>query len=96
MKKFLKNAVLIMLVSCFILNIVNLAWQYVEHYKVVQEILEIAKQRSQESITVEESYELLASVYSAGFGNKIEIQAGIIVLSIVLGITIGIIVTFVL
>lgn len=94
MKKFLKNAVLIMLVSCFIFNIVNLLWMYVEHCKVVQEIMDIAKQRNEEIITMEEGYELLASVYSAGFGNKVAIEAGIIVISLVLGITIGMIITF--
>ena len=94
MKKFFKNAIIIMLVSCFIFNIINLVWLHIERYTILQNIVEVAEELSKQSITGQEAYQTLASFYQAGYGNKMVIQIGIIILSIVLGITIGMVITF--
>lgn len=98
MKKFLKNAILIMLVSSFVLNIVNLVYQYVVHTRTILEISEVVQQINNGEIVIDNTYEHIyqnfASAYFAGVGNNLSIQVGIIILSIVLGITIGMIVTF--
>lgn len=94
MKKFFKNAIIIMLVSCFIFNIINLIWLHIEHYTILQNIVETAKELSKQTITGQETYQVLASFYQVGYGNKMAIQTGIILLSILLGITIGLVITF--
>jgi len=54
MKKFLKNAIIIMLVSCFIFNIINLVWLHIERYTILQNIVEVAEELSKQSITGQE------------------------------------------
>lgn len=96
MKKFLKNAVIIMLVICFILNIVNLIGQIIERYTVIPEIAQLAEKVRDEGIEIkaEEGYQMLAAVYSAGNGGKHLIQIGILGISAILGIVLGMIKTF--
>ena len=94
MKKFLKNAILIMLITCFVLNIINLIGQVIEKRYVTQEVIKIAEEVKNKGVEGEEAYQLLAQVYYAGYGNKLIIQMGILGLSIVLSIIIGMIVTF--
>lgn len=94
MKKFLKNAIIIMLVSCFIFNIINLVWLQIERYAILQNIVKVAEGLSGQTLTGQEAYQTLASFYQAGYGNKMAIQTGIILLSIILGITIGMVITF--
>lgn len=94
MKKFFKNAVIIMLVSCFILNIIQLIGIEIEKYTIVQEVIKVAEEVRNNGISSEEAYITLASVFSAGWGNKELIQIGILGVSIILGITLGMIKTF--
>ena len=93
MKKFLKNAVLIMLVTYFILNIVNFVWQYIEYNKLVLETAYLVGQINNGEITIEDPYAIFM-----GFPLMMEAQtirlAGIIGISIIVGIAIGMIVTF--
>lgn len=98
MKKFLKNAMLIMLVSFFILNIINLVWQNTNHNKIVIEIAQTVQKINNGETIVENAYqtiyEMFASTYYMTVVRNFEIQTGIIIVSIVLGITIGMIITF--
>ena len=98
MKKFLKNAVLIMLVSSFIFNILNLIFQYIRFNTGVLELSNIIRQINSGEIVIENTYDginqILASSYHMLAGNNLSIQTWSIIISIILGITIGMIVTF--
>ena len=95
MKRFFKNMLFIMLITCFILNIVNLIASARYQYSVViPGLMELAEEVKQKGVTGEEAYELIPSVYYISNGNQIARQAGIIGLSVFLGITLGMIVTF--
>ena len=98
MKKFLKNAGLIMLVSSFIFNILNLIFQYIRFNTGVLELSNIIRQINSGEIVIENSYDginqILASSYYMLAGNNLAIQTWSIIISIILGITIGMIVTF--
>lgn len=89
MKNFLKNALLSMLVVCFLLNIVNLIGLLFEHYMYTPMIAESAKEVAQEIQSSEDAYKALAEFYYSGNGGKAQIQVVIIVTSIILGIVIG-------
>lgn len=90
MKKFLKNAVLSMLIVCFLLNIVNLVSLMFEYLLLTPLVAESAREVAQEIQSSEEAYQALASFYASGRGAKVEIQASILGFSIILGIIIGI------
>lgn len=95
MKKFFKNALLIMLVICFVLSVVNLIASAIYQYSVViPELIELSEELKQKGITGEEVYGLMSSIYYISNGNQIAIQTGIIGISIFLGIILGMIVTF--
>lgn len=94
MKKFLKNAVIIMLIICFILNIIQLIGIEIERYTTTYEVIKLAEEVRDKGIPQEEGYQILAEVYHAGWGNKEEIQILVLVVSIVLGIILGMIKTF--
>lgn len=94
MKKFLMNTVIAMFAICFILNIVNLIDLVIEQYTVTPQIVEVLEQRAKEELSKEEKMLLVAATYSAGYGNKMEIQAGILGVSLIYGIIIGLMVTF--
>ena len=89
MKKFLKNAVLAMLVVCFLLNIVNMVSLIFEYYVYTSVVAEAAREAAKEIKSSEEAYQALASFYVSGRGLKMETQAGILVFSIILGIIIS-------
>lgn len=80
------------------LNVVNLVIGHVRHYNAVLEISALIRQINEGEIVIENTYQsleqLFATVYMAGMGEYMAIQTGIIVLSIVLSITIGLIITF--
>lgn len=94
MKKFLKNSILAMLVICFILNIVNVVNLVVEHHKITRHLEEAAQIVADQVLSNEEIYNALASFYGLGYGNKDEIQLGIIGLSMLFGTVTGLMVTF--
>lgn len=94
MRNFLKNTVIAMLAICFILNVVNLIDLVIEKYTVTPQIAEVLEQRANEELSKEEKELLVAASYYAGYGNKTEIQAGILGLSLIYGIIIGLMVTF--
>lgn len=95
MKRFFKNMSFIILITCFILNIVNLIASARYQYSVViPGLMELAEEVKQKGVTGEEAYELIPSVYYISNGNQIAIQAGSIGLSVFLGITLGMIITF--
>ena len=95
MKKFLKNAIISFLIIFFILSIINLVFQVIQHYFVVTpQIIELAESVKENGISGEESYQMLASVYAAGHGGKIQIQTMILIISILVSVTIGLILTF--
>ena len=98
MKKFFKNALLIMLVSSFIFNVLNLILQHIRFHTGVLELADIIRQINSGEIVIENTYDginqLLASSYYMLAGNNLAIQTWIVVLSIVLGITVGMIITF--
>ena len=89
MKKFLKNAVLSMLIVCFLLNIVNLVSLMFEYFLLTPLVAESAREVAQEIQSSEDAYQALASFYASGRGAKMEIQAGNLGLSIILGIIIS-------
>ena len=98
MKKFLKNAILIMLVSSFVFSILILILQHIRFYNGVLEISNIIREINNGKIVIENTYDginkILASSYYMLAGDNLAMQTGSIILSIVLGITIGMIVTF--
>ena len=95
MKKILKNIALSIIIIYFILSIIFLVKQVIYEYTVViPGIIQIAEEVSRKEISGEESYQLLASVYQAGYGDKIEIQVSVLVVSLILGILIGLVMTF--
>lgn len=89
MKNFLKNALLSMLIVCFLLNIVNLTGLLFEYYMYTPMLEEIAKEVAQEVQTSEDTYKALAGFYYSGNGGKTQIQVVILVTSIILGIVMG-------
>ena len=95
MKKILKNVLITFLIVFFILSFVNLIFQIIQHYFVVTpQIIELAESVSKEGISTEDSYRMLASVYAAGYGDKIEIQIMILLISISLSVLISLIFTY--
>lgn len=94
MKKIIKNTVLAMLTICFLLNIVNLIGLAIEHYVDMPQIAGVAQQVSNEVSTSEDIYQALASFYNYGYGNKLEIQMGILGLSVIFGTMVGLMTTF--
>ena len=95
MKKFLKNAIISFLIIFFILSIINLVFQIIQHYFIVTpQIIELAEGVKENGISSEESYQMLASMYAAGYGDKIQIHIMILIISIFLSIIIGLILTF--
>lgn len=95
MKRFLKNTIISFLIIFFILSIINLGFQVIQHYFVVTpQIIELAESVKGNAISTEESYQLIASVYAAGYGNKIQIQIMILLISMLLSIGISLILTF--
>ena len=98
MKKFLKNAGLIMLVSSFIFNILNLIFQYIRFNTGVLELSNIIRQINSEEIVIENTYDGINQIFASSYymlaGNNLSIQTWSIIISIILGITIGMIVTF--
>lgn len=95
MKKFFKNTLISFLIIFFLLSIINLVAQIIQHYFVITpQIIELAESVKNVGISAEESYQMLASVYSAGYGDKIQIQIMILIISILLSLAIGLIYTF--
>lgn len=95
MKKFLKNIIISFLIIFFMLSIINLVFQIIKHYYVVTpKIIELAESVKDTGISSEDSYQMLASVYAAGYGDKIQIQIMILIISILLSVIIGLILTF--
>ena len=95
MKKFLKNAIISFLIIFFILSIINLVFQVIQHYFIVTpQIIELAESVKENGISAEESYQILSSVYAAGYGDKIQIQIMILLISVLLSVVIGLIFTF--
>ena len=95
MKKFLKNAMILFLIIFFILSIINLIYQVVQHYfDIVPRLIEESETIRDTGISGEDAYRLIPSVYALGFGNKIQIQIMILVISILLSIAISLIFTF--
>ena len=80
MKKFLKNIIISFLIIFFMLSIINLVFQIIKHYYVVTpKIIELAESVKDTGISSEDSYQMLASVYAAGYGDKIQIQIMILI-----------------
>lgn len=95
MKNFLKNAIISFLIIFFIFSFINLISQIIQHYFVVTpRLIELAETVKENGISGEESYQTLASIYAAGYGNKIEIQTMILFISILLSIPASLILTF--
>lgn len=95
MKKFLKNTLITFLTIFFILSFANLISQIIQHYFVVTpQIIELAESIKENRISSEESYQMLASVYAAGYGDKIQIQIMILLISILFSLAISLIFTF--
>lgn len=95
MKKFWKNVILSLLIIYFILSIINLMGQVIREYTInIPGMIRYVEELSEQGIPKDETYTIIASVYSAGYGNKIEIQTGILGISLVLSIIIALVITF--
>ena len=79
-------------------NVLNLILQYIRFNTGVLELSNIIRQINSGEIVIENTYnginQIFASSYYMLAGNNLAIQTGVVVLSIVLGITVGMIVTF--
>lgn len=93
MKKFIKNTILTILIIYFILNLVYIIELVIKHYGIMNQIDKVSKQVATEITTTDEMQQALASFYYYGYGDKIEMQVGMIGLSTILGITVGVIIT---
>lgn len=95
MKKFLRNTLMLFLIIFFILSFINLISQIIHHYFVeMPYVIKLAKSVTETGISGEKSYSMLASVYAAGYGDKIEVQTMILFTSILLSISASLILTF--
>ena len=95
MKDFLRTTLIAFLIIFFMLSFINLISQVIKHYFVITpQIIELAESVKDKGISPEDSYQILASVYEAGYGDKIQIQIMILLISILVSVAVSLIFIF--